>query len=51
VLIDLEDLVKRVYDLGRYSRTLRRGQPLPQPLGDLLGPEEREWIESVGGGG
>ena len=30
ILIDLATLVTRVYDLGRYARTLRRDQPLPE---------------------
>jgi Protein of unknown function (DUF4058) len=50
VSIDFQELVGRVYDLGRYGRTLRHDQPLPQALGIGLGPEDREWIEGIGGG-
>jgi hypothetical protein len=46
VVIDLGALVARVYDLGRYARTLRRGMPLPET--SALTPEERAWAESVG---
>jgi Protein of unknown function (DUF4058) len=51
VAIDLQELVGRVYDLGRYSRTLRHDQPLPQPLAILLHREDRDWTEGIGGGG
>ncbi len=43
--IDLASLVTRVYDLGRYSRTLRHGVPLPETAS--LTPDERAWAESV----
>jgi len=45
VSIDLQALVDRVYDLGRYGRTLRHDQPLPQGL--LLDPEDRAWAEGI----
>ncbi len=44
ILIDLASLVSRVYDLGRYARTLRRGSPLPEI--PALTPEARSWVES-----
>jgi len=46
VSIDLQELVGRVYDLGRYGRTLRHDQPLPQGL--LLDPKDRAWAEGIG---
>ncbi len=45
ILIDFAALVTRVYDLGRYARTLRRDPPLPETL--ALTPEERAWVESL----
>jgi len=45
ILIDLGALVTRVYDLGRYPRTLRRGMPLPETT--ALTPEDRAWADSV----
>jgi Protein of unknown function (DUF4058) len=39
VLIDLAALVTRVYDLGRYARTIRYGPPLPETMS--LTPEDR----------
>jgi hypothetical protein len=44
VLIDLAALVTRVYDLGRYARTLRHGPPLPETTS--LTPEDRAWVAS-----
>ena len=44
VLIDLAALVTRVYDLGRYARTLRHGPPLPETMS--LTTEDRAWVES-----
>jgi hypothetical protein len=44
VLIDLAALVTRVYDLGRYARTLRHGSRLPETTS--LPPEDRAWVES-----
>jgi hypothetical protein len=44
VRIDLAALVTRVYDLGRYARTLRHGPPLPETMS--LTPEDRTWVES-----
>jgi Protein of unknown function (DUF4058) len=38
-LIDLAELVARVYDLGRYSRILRHDPPLPETTS--LTPEDR----------
>jgi hypothetical protein len=43
--IDLAALVARVYDLGRYARTLRHDQPLPDTA--PLSPDDRSWVESV----
>jgi Protein of unknown function (DUF4058) len=45
ILIDLTALVTRVYDLGRYARTLRREYPLSETTS--LRPEDRIWVESV----
>jgi hypothetical protein len=45
ILIDLAALVTRVYDLGRYARTLRRDAPLPETT--PLGPEDRAWALSL----
>ena len=45
ILIDLAALVSRVYDLGRYARTLRRDLPLPETT--VLGPGDRAWVESL----
>lgn len=45
ILIDLGALVTRVYDLGRYARTLRRGIPLPET--SPLTPEDRAWAAAV----
>ena len=44
VVIDLAALVNRVYDLGRYARTLRHETPVPQS--SSLTPEDRAWVES-----
>jgi hypothetical protein len=46
VSVDLQELVGRVYDLGRYDRTLRHDQPLPQAL--PLHSEDRTWAERIG---
>jgi Protein of unknown function (DUF4058) len=46
ILIDLGASATRVYDLGRYARTLRRGMPLPET--SALTPEDRAWAASVG---
>ena len=43
VRIDLQELVDRVYDLGRYGRTLRHDLPLPE--GAMLHSEDRTWAE------
>lgn len=45
VLIDLQELVGRVYDLGRYERTLRHDQSLPEAI--LLHPDDRAWAENI----
>jgi len=49
LLIDLASLANRVYDLGRYARTLRHKASWPEtsPLSD----EDRAWVESVIGRG
>jgi hypothetical protein len=44
VLINLAALVSRVYELGRYERTLRNATPLPETTS--LKPEDRAWVES-----
>jgi Protein of unknown function (DUF4058) len=44
ILIDLAVLVGRVYDMGRYARTLRHDAPLPESTS--LTPEDRAWVES-----
>jgi hypothetical protein len=44
ILIDLGALVNRVYDLGRYGRTLRHAKPLPETIS--LTPDGRAWVES-----
>jgi hypothetical protein len=46
VSLDLQELAGRVYDLGRYGRTLRHDQPLPQAL--TLQPKDRAWAEAIG---
>ena len=46
ILIDLAALATRVYDLGRYSRTLRQDIPLPETA--TLTSEDRAWVESMG---
>jgi hypothetical protein len=45
IRIDLAALVTRVYDLGRYARTLRREPPLPDTAS--LNPDDRTWVESI----
>jgi len=44
ILIDLAVLVDRVYDLGRYARTVRYDAPLPETT--ALTSEDRAWVES-----
>ena len=44
VPIDLAALVTRVYNLGRYARTLQHGPTLPDTTS--LTPEDRAWVES-----
>ncbi|MFO0951860.1 MAG: DUF4058 family protein [Isosphaeraceae bacterium] len=46
VWIDLGELVGRVYELGRYDRTLKRDQPLPESA--LLTPDDRAWAVAAG---
>ena len=46
VSIELQELVGRVYDLGRYDRTLRHDEPLPQAL--PLQPNDQAWAEAIG---
>ncbi len=48
VLIDLAVSVDRVYKLGRYARTLRHDEPLPETT--LLSPEDRAWVECQSSG-
>lgn len=43
VVIDLAALVGRVYELGRYHRTLRHD--LPPPEGLPITPEDRAWLQ------
>jgi hypothetical protein len=45
ISIDLEAMVNRVYDLGRYARTLRHETPLPETAS--LTPEDRAWVETL----
>ena len=45
VRIDLQELFDRIYDLGRYGRTLRYDLPLPE--GVPLHPEDRAWTEGT----
>lgn len=45
VLIDLGALASRVYDLGRYARTLRLDQPLPEWA--PLSADDRAWMDSL----
>lgn len=45
VVIDLGALVSRVYDLGRYARTLRRDIPLPES--STLATNDRDWAAAV----
>jgi hypothetical protein len=47
ILIDFAVLVDRVYDLGRYARTLQHDAPLPDTTS--LTPEDRAWVESQSG--
>ena len=47
ILIDFAVLVDRVYDLGRYARTLQHDAPLPETTS--LTPEDRAWVESQSG--
>jgi hypothetical protein len=49
VSIDLAASVNRVYNLGRYARTLRHELPLPET--SALTPEDRAWIQSQSGVG
>jgi Protein of unknown function (DUF4058) len=44
ILIEFAVLVDRVYDLGRYGRTLRHDAPLPESTS--LAPEDRAWVVS-----
>jgi hypothetical protein len=44
ILIDFAVLVDRVYELGRYPRTLRHDAPLPETTS--LTPEDRAWVLS-----
>jgi hypothetical protein len=44
ILIDLAALVSRVYELGRYQRTLRHATPPPETTS--LKPDDRAWVES-----
>ena len=44
ILIELGVLVNRVYDLGRYARTLQYHTPFPEPTS--LTPEDRAGLSS-----
>ena len=44
VVIDLATLATRVYDLGRYARTLRHDAPLPETI--PLTTEDRAWAQA-----
>ena len=45
VTLDLQAIVNRVYDVGRYRRTLRYDRPLHRAL--PLDPENRQWAEAI----
>jgi hypothetical protein len=45
ILIDLAGLVNRVYDMGRYARTLRHQTQLPETMS--LTTDDRAWVESL----
>jgi uncharacterized protein DUF4058 len=45
IVIDLAALVTRVYELGRYARTLHHDLLLPETT--PLTPEDRAWVESL----
>ena len=47
IIIDLSSLVTRVYDLGRYARTIRYNLPLPETTS--LTPEDCAWVQFRGG--
>jgi hypothetical protein len=44
IVIDLGTLVSRVYDMGRYARTLRHVERLPEST--PISPEDRIWVET-----
>jgi hypothetical protein len=46
IWIDLAALVNKVYNLGRYDRTLKHDQGLPETV--QLSPEDRAWAEALG---
>ncbi|MGO9916743.1 MAG: DUF4058 family protein [Isosphaeraceae bacterium] len=48
ILIDIAVLVDRVYDLGRYGRTLRHNAHLPETT--PLTPDDRAWVLSRSSG-
>lgn len=45
IVIDLQALATRVYDLGRYVQTLHYDRPLPESA--QLSPADRAWVESL----
>lgn len=45
VKIEIQELVDRVYDLGRYRRTLKYNLPLPENT--PIHPEDRAWCEGL----
>jgi hypothetical protein len=47
IQIELGTLVNRVYDLGRYARTLQYDAPLPETTS--LTPQDRAWVEFQSG--
>jgi hypothetical protein len=47
ILIELGVLVNRVYDLGRYARTLQYDAPFPETTS--LTPQDRAWVEFQSG--
>jgi Protein of unknown function (DUF4058) len=47
VPINLEELVGRVYSLGRYNLTLRHDEALPDAMAAFLHPDDQTWVEEI----
>ena len=45
VLLDLGSAFEMTYRLGRFSRIVRHGSPLPDQL--PVSPADREWAEAI----